>query len=633
MPLSSDLEALFQEAHYTRRTAHLDLKVGSLTWSVALSQGQIVFAGGGPQKVRRFWRWVNHFAPVCLRHTEALGTVEAERWEYDLLDHWLAQGWLAPHTCCDLACHLIQDVLLEVLILGRMAQATRIADEWRPAGSPPTALALLPASGLLNAVLPLAQTWFDLNLGGIDPGKAPVLLLGRTETPPLQARWLNGDYSLWDLALFTGQTLPAAATSLQPLWQANRLVFRDLPDLPIPQGTSRPPPVSPLVVCIDDSPTVCRSLEQALGTAGYRVMTVLDPLTGMGEVLAAKPDLILLDWVMPQVNGYELCRLLRKTSVLRDTPILILTAHPSLLSQTRAQEVGATALLHKPLRGADLLAAVAPYLPPPRAVPAGIPFPAPELEAVEPIEAAPSRCFTESASLAETVAHRYTQGERAFRGLSLMGAGLAEVCLAGADLSYGDLMLVDLRGADLSRTNLTGANLVGAELQGANLAGANLHRASLVGANLTQANLTSAQLVGANLGGASLIAARLPQALLQETNGRGADFRQATLTEANLRNADLSGACLRGADLRGATLEGANLTHADLRQTRLEGTQLAQVVLPVDAQADRELHFCALPDGRLLQVNAAFGYYAGRPPAYWGSPLSIPWHWRSRPGS
>ncbi|MBF2098075.1 MAG: EAL domain-containing protein [Gloeomargaritaceae cyanobacterium C42_A2020_066] len=615
MQLSSDLEALFQEADHTRRTAQLDLKVGSLRWSVALSQGQIVFAGGGPHKVRRFWRWVNHFAPICLEHTEALGTVQADGWEYDLLEHWLAQGWLAPHTCCDLACHLIQDVLLEVLILGQRAQTIGIAAEWRPAGSPPTALALLPAAGLLHAVLPLAQTWFDLNLAGIDPGKAPVLLSGTMETPPPQARWLKGDYSLWDLALLTGQTLPEATASLQPLWQAGRLVFRNLPDLPMPQGAACPRPAGPLVVCIDDSPTVCHGLERVLGTAGYRVMTVLDPLTGMGDVLAAKPDLILLDWVMPQVNGYELCRLLRKTTVLRDAPILILTAHPSLLSQTRAQEVGATALLHKPLSGPDLLAAVAQYLPLPRALPTDIPFPAPEAEAAEPIEAAPSPCFTESASLAQMAVQRYTQGERAFRGLSLMGASLAQVCLAGADLSYCDLMLVDLRGADLSGINLTGANLVGTELQGANLAGANLHRASLVGANLTQANLTAAQLVGANLGGASLIATRLPQALLQEANGRGADLRQATLTEANLRNMDLSGACLQGADLRGATLEGANLTHADLREALLEGTQLAQVVLPVNAQADRELHFCALPDGRLLQVNAAFGHYAGRPAA------------------
>jgi two-component system, chemotaxis family, response regulator PixG len=92
---------------------------------------------------------------------------------------------------------------------------------------------------------------------------------------------------------------------------------------------------------------------------GYDVLAINDPLHGIAMLLSHKPDLILLDLVMPSTNGYELCNFLRKTTVFQRTPIVILTSRDKVVDRMRAKQVGSSDFLSKPPEPDKLLSTIA----------------------------------------------------------------------------------------------------------------------------------------------------------------------------------------------------------------------------------------------------------------------------------
>jgi chemotaxis family two-component system response regulator PixG len=83
----------------------------------------------------------------------------------------------------------------------------------------------------------------------------------------------------------------------------------------------------------------------------------------MATLVSRTPQLLLLDLVMPDVDGYSLCTFLRKTPFFRDTPIIILTSSNGIIDRTRAISAGATGFLSKPPDQELLLVTLKKYLP------------------------------------------------------------------------------------------------------------------------------------------------------------------------------------------------------------------------------------------------------------------------------
>jgi two-component system, chemotaxis family, response regulator PixG len=92
------------------------------------------------------------------------------------------------------------------------------------------------------------------------------------------------------------------------------------------------------------------------------VLTILNPLQGISILLDRKPDLLFLDLIMPNTNGYELCTFLRKTSAFQDTPIVILTGNDGVVDRVRAKLTGASEFLSKPPESARVLQVIEKYL-------------------------------------------------------------------------------------------------------------------------------------------------------------------------------------------------------------------------------------------------------------------------------
>jgi twitching motility two-component system response regulator PilH len=106
--------------------------------------------------------------------------------------------------------------------------------------------------------------------------------------------------------------------------------------------------VSKPLLVIDDDPVERTILERVLVGAGYRVMTAADGQEGLAAATPGRPDLVLLDVIMPRLNGYQTCRALKRDPALARCPILMLTAKDETTDHFWAGEGGADAFLTKP---------------------------------------------------------------------------------------------------------------------------------------------------------------------------------------------------------------------------------------------------------------------------------------------
>jgi twitching motility two-component system response regulator PilG len=117
----------------------------------------------------------------------------------------------------------------------------------------------------------------------------------------------------------------------------------------------------PTIACIDDSTTVQRNVKLILEAAGFRVLSLTNPLLVLSALVTQNPVLILMDITMPDMDGYELCRLLRQSSSLRDTPVVMLSGRDGFVDKVRAKVVGAADYITKPFDAKALMDTVNKY--------------------------------------------------------------------------------------------------------------------------------------------------------------------------------------------------------------------------------------------------------------------------------
>jgi len=112
------------------------------------------------------------------------------------------------------------------------------------------------------------------------------------------------------------------------------------------------------VACIDDSLTILKSIERFLDKDKFSVVMINDPVKALMQILRSKPDLILLDVEMPNLDGYELCSLLRRHSAFKNIPIVMVTGRTGFIDRAKAKMVRASGYLAKPFTQSELLKVV-----------------------------------------------------------------------------------------------------------------------------------------------------------------------------------------------------------------------------------------------------------------------------------
>ncbi len=116
------------------------------------------------------------------------------------------------------------------------------------------------------------------------------------------------------------------------------------------------------IVCIDDSPTVLREIQRFLQQEIFEITMIDDSQKALMKIISIKPDLILLDASMPALDGYQVCTMIRKSSLLKHIPVVMVTGNKGLLDRARAKMAGTTDYLTKPFTQKDLLQIVLRYL-------------------------------------------------------------------------------------------------------------------------------------------------------------------------------------------------------------------------------------------------------------------------------
>ncbi|NJO78484.1 MAG: response regulator [Cyanobacteria bacterium RM1_2_2] len=133
-----------------------------------------------------------------------------------------------------------------------------------------------------------------------------------------------------------------------------------------PTQSQQAPPLSTsktyTIACIDDSPTVLQAINAFLDDKSFSVVLISDPIKALMQIIRSKPDLILLDVTMPNLDGYELCSLLRKHPSFRNTPIIMVTGNTGFIDRAKAKLVGASGYLTKPFTQSDLIKIVFKHL-------------------------------------------------------------------------------------------------------------------------------------------------------------------------------------------------------------------------------------------------------------------------------
>ena len=112
------------------------------------------------------------------------------------------------------------------------------------------------------------------------------------------------------------------------------------------------------VMVIDDSKTIRRTAETLLKKAGCEVITATDGFEALSRIADHKPDIIFVDIMMPRLDGYQTCALIKHNQSFRSTPVIMLSSKDGLFDRARGRIVGSEQYVTKPFSKEELLGAI-----------------------------------------------------------------------------------------------------------------------------------------------------------------------------------------------------------------------------------------------------------------------------------
>ena len=116
------------------------------------------------------------------------------------------------------------------------------------------------------------------------------------------------------------------------------------------------------VMIIDDSKTIRRTAETLLKKSGCEVFSATDGFEALAKILEHRPSIIFVDIMMPRLDGYQTCALIKNNKMFKDTPVIMLSSKDGLFDRARGRIVGSERYLTKPFTKDELLSAITQYV-------------------------------------------------------------------------------------------------------------------------------------------------------------------------------------------------------------------------------------------------------------------------------
>ena len=112
------------------------------------------------------------------------------------------------------------------------------------------------------------------------------------------------------------------------------------------------------VLVIDDSKTIRRSAENLLVKEGFEVITAIDGFDALAKIADARPEIIFVDIMMPRLDGYQTCALIKNNSEFKATPVVMLSSKDGLFDRAKGRIVGSDQYITKPFSKEELLGTI-----------------------------------------------------------------------------------------------------------------------------------------------------------------------------------------------------------------------------------------------------------------------------------
>ena len=365
-------------------------------WSLYFHLGHLIGDTGGIHPVRRWHRQLSQYCPqINIDAVSIRSGIEHRCRNYEALAELLKKSEILRQQMVAVVQGSIAEVLFDI-IQQQEHLGDRVSSELTYTYIPEAKLYSSPVIFIQpdRAWKQAQQAWESWQKAGLEdfsPNMAPVIWQREKLQQQTSAiaygsltSLVDGNRTVRDLALKLRQEPRLLAQSLLPYVSQGLMKFVEIADIGSPlqrlttipsQPSSSPPPPqpnAPLIAYIDDSPRDSQIMGQILTKAGYRYINLQDSVLALPMLLEHKPNLIFLDLVMPIANGYEICAQIRRTSIFKDTPVIIFTGNDGIVDRVRAKLVRSTEFLAKPIDSDKVLGSVRKYLSTPNFVKFGV---------------------------------------------------------------------------------------------------------------------------------------------------------------------------------------------------------------------------------------------------------------------
>lgn len=359
---------LFVEAYPSSETLLPALRRRTLieqSWFVFFLNGRIIYAGdsrGNLLRLRDHLRRYKRESAIDSIKVPAIATLNAP--EYGYLWALMENHVLTPAQGRSIIQSMVRETLFDLLSLHQGSFIFEVNSALSPQ------LTTLEIETLVASIMKQVQEWKQFHPQIQTPDQCPILTdpdhlrtaLSETTFKTLE-QWVDGHTSIRQIARYLGRDILTVARAVYPYVQQGwvQLVYpQTIAPAAAAPDLNRPEP--PHIVCIEDTLTVRKAVEEILQQQGYQATAIANPLEALSLVFQLKPDLILCDISMPELDGYEICAMLRKSTAFRQTPIVMLTGRDGFIDRVKARMVGATDYLTKPFGESELLMLVEKYV-------------------------------------------------------------------------------------------------------------------------------------------------------------------------------------------------------------------------------------------------------------------------------
>jgi len=345
-----DVYTIIHLIEFGQRTGELLIESTSgKFWFLFFHNGELIYATDTDSNLTRLRDYLHGLGLEHALDRLANSKLGINVLEYGQIWSLLESNVINPTQAKSIIESTMREVLFDIL---RLYQGTFVF-EISPALTPK--LTQLKFSQISSEFARHLQRWQQFYPIIQSSNQCPVLM--SNDALPHLRNWIDGKTTIRQLSRYSGLDICKIGQDIYDAIATGQVTVPPLV-LNVPQQVKVQ---SPRVVCIDDSVTICRAVEYILHNHGYQVMAVSSPIKALSVIFQHKPDLVLCDITMPEIDGYELCGMLRRSSAFAKVPIIMLTGKDGFIDRVKARMVGATEYLTKPFGEKELLTTVEKY--------------------------------------------------------------------------------------------------------------------------------------------------------------------------------------------------------------------------------------------------------------------------------